>query len=68
MRSSRRGITRPTWPTTLTCQVVQKIDLQGKGAGPKDENRRRQGIGQPVMTNGRLCVETSEGVKIYGER
>ncbi|MGB2824470.1 MAG: PQQ-binding-like beta-propeller repeat protein [Phycisphaerae bacterium] len=51
-----------------TGQVVQKIDLQGKGAGPKDENRRRQGIGQPVMTNGRLCVETSEGVKIYGER
>jgi len=51
-----------------TGRRVQKIDLQGKGAGPKDENRRRQGIGQPVMTNGRLCVETSEGVAIHGER
>ncbi len=51
-----------------TGRIAQKIDLQGKGAGPKDENRRRQGIGQPVMTNGRLCVETSEGVSVYGER
>jgi len=53
---------------TGTGRRVQKIDLQGKGAGLQEENRRRQGIGQPVMTNGRLCVETSEGVIIYGER
>ena len=51
-----------------TGQVKQKIDLQGKGAGAQKESRRRQGIGQPVMTNGRLCVETSEGVTVYGDK
>ncbi|HET6429479.1 MAG TPA: hypothetical protein VFJ30_13775, partial [Phycisphaerae bacterium] len=51
-----------------TGKVAQKIDLRGGVAAAKDENRRRQLIGQPVMTNGRLCVETSEGVTVYGEK
>jgi hypothetical protein len=50
-------------------QIAKSIDLRG-GAGPalKNESRRRYSIGQPVMTNGRLCVETSQGVTVYGER
>jgi len=48
-------------------KVVQKISLHGGGAGA-NESRRRQGIGAAVMTNGKLCVESSEGVTVYGER
>jgi len=47
--------------------VVQKLALQGKGAGAQ-ETRRRQAVGPAVMTNRRLVVEGSEGVTIYGER
>jgi tetratricopeptide (TPR) repeat protein len=50
-----------------TGKSVQQIDLRGRAA-VQDENRRRQGTGPPVMTNGRLCVESSEGVTVYGER
>jgi hypothetical protein len=47
--------------------VAQKVPLHGAGAGP-NENRRRQAIGPAVLTNGHLCVETSQGVTVYGER
>ena len=50
-----------------TGKAAQKIDLRG-GAPAPDESRRRQGTGPPVLTNGRLCAETSKGVIIYGER
>ena len=49
-----------------TGQDVQKIDL-GAGAGAKDQYRR-QSMGPPVMTNGRLVVETGEGVSVNGEK
>ena len=51
-----------------TGQEVQKIDLRAAGGGGKDESRRRQAMGPPVMTAGRLVVETSEGVRINGEK
>ena len=50
-----------------TGKAAQKIDLRG-GAPAADESRRRQGTGPPVLTNGRLCAETSKGVIVYGER
>jgi outer membrane protein assembly factor BamB/tetratricopeptide (TPR) repeat protein len=44
-----------------------KIDLMGRGgAFGQPQAMRLQAIGPPVMTNGRLCVETMEGVVIYG--
>ncbi len=48
-------------------QDVQRIDL---GSGPVDVNgqRRRQAMGPPVMTNGRLVTETAEGVSVNGEK
>jgi hypothetical protein len=49
-----------------TGQDVQKIDL---GTSVKTElQRRRQAMGPPVMTNGRLVVETAEGVSVNGEK
>jgi len=50
-----------------TGQDVQKIDVGGTGAGAKDQYRR-QAMGPPVMTNGRLVVETAEGVSVNGEK
>jgi outer membrane protein assembly factor BamB len=52
-----------------TGKEVQKIDLMSKqGADPQVEQRRRQVLCQPVMTTGRLAVENSEGVTVYGEK
>jgi len=51
-----------------TGQVVQKINLLGKGGAAQTESRRRQTIGPPVITNGRLTVEGSEGVTVYGAK
>ena len=51
-----------------TGKIVQKIDMLGKAGADNSERYRRTSIGQPVMTNGRLCMETSEGVSIYGEK
>jgi outer membrane protein assembly factor BamB len=50
-----------------TGQDVQKIDLGSVGAVAKDQ-LRRQSMGPPVMTNGRLVVETGEGVSVHGEK
>jgi outer membrane protein assembly factor BamB/tetratricopeptide (TPR) repeat protein len=49
-----------------TGQDVQKIDLRNAEAGAKDQFRR-PAMGPPVMTNGRLVVETAEGVSVHGE-
>jgi hypothetical protein len=44
-----------------------KIDLLGRsGIFEPQQQRRLQMIGPPVMTNGRLSVETLEGVVVYG--
>jgi hypothetical protein len=51
-----------------TGKISQKFDMRGGAAGVKDEARRRQAIGQPVMTDGRLCVENVEGVTVYGKQ
>ena len=51
-----------------TGKIVQEIDLHGKGGPAQTEARRRQVLGQPVMTNGRLTVETSEGVSVHGSK
>jgi len=52
-----------------TGKEVQKINLQVKAGGDAQaQQRRRQGMGQPAMTTGRLVVETSEGVTVYGEK
>ena len=47
---------------------VEQIDLRGAGANPTTLTYRMSAIGPPVMTGGRLCVETGQGVSIYGER
>jgi len=51
-----------------TGRDAQKIDLRAPGAVIKDEPRRRQAMGPPVMTAGRLVVETTEGVSVNGEK
>jgi outer membrane protein assembly factor BamB len=48
-----------------TGDVKEKFDLMGQANVTKDQLRRGL-IGQPVMTNGRLLVETTEGVSVYG--
>ena len=40
--------------------VREKLDVTGGVAA------RRRALGPPVITNGRLCVETFTGVAIYG--
>ncbi len=43
--------------------VRQRIDIKGNSAG---RNTRGRKLGSPVMTNGRLVVETAGGLEIYG--
>jgi outer membrane protein assembly factor BamB len=47
---------------------AQKIDLRGRGANSTTDRRRRMTMGTPAMTNGRLVVETTQGVSVYGEK
>jgi outer membrane protein assembly factor BamB len=51
-----------------TGKIAQKFDMRGQAAGVKDDGRRRQSLGQAVMTDGRLCVENVEGVTVYGKQ
>lgn len=49
-----------------TGKTLEKIDLVS-GVQDVTARTKRQGmIGPPVMTNGRLCVETCEGITVYG--
>jgi len=47
-----------------TGKLVSRIDLLGRGGNTS----RLRVIGPPVMTNGRLCVEDSLGLTVYGGR
>lgn len=44
-------------------KMVGRIDLRAGGG-----TARLRAIGPPVMTNGRLCVEDSKGLTVYGGR
>ena len=48
--------------------VLEEIDLVGEAEDREVLTIRWQLIGQPVVTNGRLLVETCEGVTVYGGR
>jgi hypothetical protein len=63
--------TRPSYVHILTGvhgREVEQIDLRGTGINPSTLSYRMATIGPPVMANGRLCVETGQGVTIYGEQ
>lgn len=63
--------TRPSQVHILTGvhgREVEQIDLRGTGIDPSTLSYRMSTIGPPVMANGRLCVETGQGVTIYGEQ
>ena len=47
-------------------KVLTKIDLVGKGEDAAVRTKRQRMIGPPVITNGRMCVETCEGITVYG--
>ncbi len=49
-------------------EVAQRIDLRAGKAPGATESRRRQAVGSPVVTDGRLIVETSKGVTTYGKK
>ncbi|MCK5113680.1 MAG: PQQ-binding-like beta-propeller repeat protein [Phycisphaerae bacterium] len=50
-----------------TCKVLQKIPVfPAKQKLNKEENRRRRLIGKAVWANGRLLIETPEGITVYG--
>jgi len=50
----------------LTGKVLQKVDMVGKGEDAAVRQKRQRMIGPPVITNGRMCVETCEGMTVYG--
>jgi len=52
----------------MSGKVLEKIDLVGKVEDPKVRTKRQRMIGPPVITNGRMCVETCEGIIIYGSQ
>lgn len=51
-----------------TGREAQKIQLGSAKIASQNETRRRQAMGPPVMTAGRLVVETAEGVSVNGEK
>lgn len=46
-------------------KVHEEIDLDGKRLAQEARAQRMQSIGPAVMTSGRLCVETIDGVSVY---
>jgi outer membrane protein assembly factor BamB/tetratricopeptide (TPR) repeat protein len=46
-------------------KTLRKIDLTGLGADPKARLLRQRIIAPPIVTNGRLCVETCDGIEVY---
>jgi len=51
-----------------TGREAQKIQLGNARVASQNETRRRQAMGPPVMTAGRLVIETAEGVSVNGEK
>ena len=49
-------------------RTLEKIDLAGAGQDVALRTKRQRMIGPPVVTNGRMCVETCEGITVYGSR
>ncbi|MCK5558159.1 MAG: hypothetical protein KAJ01_07265, partial [Candidatus Hydrogenedentes bacterium] len=48
-------------------KMVQKIEAIDKSQKRTEEMTKRLPlIGRVVMTNGRLCLETAEGITVYG--
>ncbi len=54
--------------TSAHGREVEQMDLRGPAGDPTTLMYRMSAIGPPVMTNGRLCVETGQGVTIYGDQ
>jgi hypothetical protein len=51
-----------------TGQEIQKLNFRPGAAAGANASRRRYLVGAPVMLDGRLCAEMSEGVTVYGTR
>jgi outer membrane protein assembly factor BamB len=49
-----------------TGKVADMVECKRPASFGGPEGRRSYVIGQPVMTDGRLCVETMDGVQVYG--
>jgi len=49
-----------------TGKVLEKVDMVGKADDAAVRTKRQRMIGPPVVTNGRMCVETCEGITVYG--
>ena len=47
-------------------KTLEKIDLAGAGQDAAARVKRQRMIGPPVVTNGRMCAETCEGITVYG--
>ena len=63
--------TMPSGVHVLTAahgREVEQIDIRGAVGAPTTLMHRMRVLGPPVMTNGRLCVETGQGVTVYGGR
>jgi len=47
-------------------KTLETINLVGKVGDAAARTKRQRMIGPPVVTNGRMCVETCEGITVYG--
>jgi len=49
-------------------KVIEKLSVAGRNLPESKTDRTRlMSIGPPVITNGKLCVESLEGVSVYGK-
>jgi len=68
-RNTNRGAAHYAWVLDAeTGKVVYKIELDAVGGNSVEQEQRLRTIGPAVMLNGRLVVETAEGLVVYGSK
>jgi len=68
-RNTSRGASHYAWVLDAeTGKVEHKIELDAANGNSVQQEQRLRCIGPAVMTNGRLVVETAEGLVVYGSK
>lgn len=68
-RNTSRGVAHYAWVLDAhTGKVVAKIELDAAGGNSAEQEQRLRTLGPAVMMDGRLVVETAEGLVVYGSK
>ena len=67
-KTSREAVHYACVLDTQTGKIVCKIELDAVGGNSAEQEQRMRVLGPAVMMNGRLVLETAEGLVVYGSK